>query len=272
MTTLGSDRTADPRHTTTTSVATSVALVASLALAWAWTVGQVHMMSSTTQGLAQAGRAMTFDMGTGAFVGMWAVMMGAMMVPTVGPLVVDYARSRAPLAAASARAVFTAGYLLVWAATGIAALLVLRALNGAHASASLDRAGGALLLVAGAYQFSGSKHSALRRCRAALRSPTTLSGGHGLVAEAQDGLHQGLCCLACCGPLMAVLLAVGVMNLAWMAALSGVCFAETNWRHRAAVTSVTGVALLGLGAVVLAHPQFLNALAPNPMAMGPVMH
>jgi predicted metal-binding membrane protein len=70
---------------------------------------------------------------------------------------------------------------------------------------------------------------------------------------------------------MAVLLAVGVMNLAWMAALATVCFAEKNWRHGTVVTSATGLLLLSLGAAVLLHPQFLTTLAPTHMAMGAIM-
>jgi predicted metal-binding membrane protein len=102
-----------------------------------------------------------------------------------------------------------------------------------------------------------------------LRARVTSSGG-GAVAAARAGLDQGMCCLACCGALMAVLLAVGIMNLAWMAALTAVCFAEKNSRHGGVVTTTTGLALLALGAAVLLHPQLLTTLAPSPMAMGPM--
>jgi predicted metal-binding membrane protein len=61
--------------------------------------------------------------------------------------------------------------------------------------------------------------------------------------------------------LIAVLLVVGVMNLAWMAAITLVCLGETSRRYGAAVTTSVGVALLGLGAAVLLHPPLLSALA-----------
>jgi predicted metal-binding membrane protein len=62
---------------------------------------------------------------------------------------------------------------------------------------------------------------------------------------------------------MAILLAVGVMNLGWMGAITVICFAEMNWRHGGAVSRVVGIGLLALGLAVLLHPQFLTTLAPN---------
>jgi predicted metal-binding membrane protein len=269
MTALDQDARAAARPCSLTTAATALVLVGVLAVAWSSTAGQSHAMSSMVQGLAQVGRAMTFDMSAPAFIGMWAAMMAAMMLPAVAPLVLEYGSWRAPLAATSARVVFAAGYLAVWTLTGVVALVALRAMNGGHAGPWLDRVGGTLLVVAGAYQFAPSKQHAIAAYRRMLRARVTSSGG-GAVAAARAGLDQGMCCLACCGALMAVLLAVGIMNLAWMAALTAVCFAEKNSRHGGVVTTTTGLALLALGAAVLLHPQLLTTLAPSPMAMGPM--
>ena len=272
MTTLRHEALARPRSTGPATIANYAVLVVTVGIAWSVMVGQAHTMSSMVQGLAQVGRAVTFDMSTAAFIGMWATMMTAMMLPVVAPLVLDYARWRAPVAGMTARVVFAAGYLVVWVVTGVFALVALRTMSGGHASASLDRLGGAVLLVAGAYQFAPSKRRATAAYRRLLGAPATLSPTGGPVSAAREGVQLGVCCLACCGALMAVLVAVGVMSLAWLAALTTVCFAERNWRHGSAVTSVTGFVLLSLGLAVLLHPHFLTALAPSPAAMGPMMN
>ena len=271
MTTLRHDALARPRSTAPTTIATGAVLVVAVGIAWSLMVDQARTMSSMVQGLAQVGRAMTFNMSTAAFIGMWATMMAAMMLPVVAPLVLDYARWRAPVAGTTARAAFSAGYLVVWVVTGLIALVALRTMSGAHASASLDRLGGAVVLVAGAYQFTPSKRRAIADYRRSRGAPETVSPAGGPVSAVRDGVHQGVCCLACCGALMAVLVAVGVMSLAWMAALTTVCFAEKNWRHGAAVTSMAGLVLLSLGVAVLLHPSFLTVVAPSPTAMGSMM-
>lgn len=246
------------------AIATAVAMAGVVGIAWFWLVGEAETMSSMVEGLAQVGRAMPFDMSTPAFIGMWATMMVAMMVPSVAPLVLAYSKERPSLLAASGSIVFLSGYLLIWIVTGAPALIAVRALSDiGHASAWLDRAGGAVLVVAGVYQFTHAKRAALRPYQQALRSPAKSPAGSDPVATARAGLHQGLCCVACCGALMALLLAVGVMNLVWMAAITLICFAEMNWRHGSAVTSWAGIGLLGLGLAVLLHPQFLITLAPN---------
>lgn len=255
---------ARPRPSALPAVATSVVMAALVGIAWFWLVGEAKTMSSMVAGLAQVGRAMPYDMSTPAFMGMWATMMIAMMVPSVAPLVLAYSKEHPPLVAARGRVGLLSGYLLVWIVTGVPALIAVRALSYiGHASAWLDRAGGAVLVVAGAYQFTRKKREALRVYQLALRSPATSAAGDDPVVAAREGLHQSLCCLACCGALMTVLLAVGVMNLAWMGAITVICSAEMNWRHGGPVTGLAGIGLVGLGLAVLLHPQFLTALAPN---------
>ena len=81
------------------------------AAAWGWTVRQMRGMDDGPW--TQLG---TF----GWFLAIWVVMMAAMMFPSIAPTVALYARMtkrRVPLAPAA----FTAGYLLTWAAGGVAA-------------------------------------------------------------------------------------------------------------------------------------------------------
>ena len=264
MTVLRQDAFARARPSALAPVATSVAMVALLGIAWLWTLREAKTMSSMVEGVAQVGRAMTFAMSPAAFLWMWAIMMMAMMLASVAPLVVAYSKWRPLMAGTNSRVVFAAGYLLIWIMTGVLALAALKALGEvSHSNPWLDRAGGAVLVVAGAYQFTRSKRTSLRVYRDSLHSRSTYTARGGPIAAARAGLHHGLCCLAGCWALMAVLLVVGVMNLAWMAGIAVTCFAEKNWRHETAITSFAGVGLLGLGLAVLLHPQFLTTLAPN---------
>jgi predicted metal-binding membrane protein len=106
---------------------------------------------------------------------------------------------------------------------------------------------GALLLVAGAYQFSPLKRICLARCRTPMGF---------LVGEWRDGRfggfamgwRHGLFCLGCCWALMALLFVGGVMNLAWIAALSIVVAVEKLAPRGERVATLLGLALLGAGA------------------------
>jgi predicted metal-binding membrane protein len=71
------------------------------------------------------------------------------------------------------------------------------------------------------------------------------------------GLSHGAYCLGCCWALMAVLFAVGLMNLTWMAVIAVVFLAEKNWRYGVALTKVVGVSVVVLGIAVLVHPDLL---------------
>jgi len=253
---------ARPRPSALPGVTASAAILGLGAIAWWWTVGESRAMSSMEMGLAQAGRAMTFDMSTAEFLGMWATMMVAMMLPSVAPHALAFVHGRARVAVAGSIAAFVSGYFVVWAVTGAPALVALTALSRVdHPSAWLDRAGGAMLVVAGAYELTRWKQASLRATRVALGAPSASAAQRDAVAATRAGLRQGVCCLGCCWALIAVLFAVGVMNLVWIAALAVICFAEKNWRHGTAVTTMVGVALVGLGLAVLLHPQFLVTLS-----------
>ena len=118
-------------------------VMAVAATGWWWTVHQGDAMASMALGLAQVGRAMPLSMGTAAFMGMWAAMIGAMMLPSIAPLVLGHPRARDPLAETSSRVAFLAGYLVLWVLVGVPALLALTGLSHlSHPGAWLDRAGG----------------------------------------------------------------------------------------------------------------------------------
>jgi predicted metal-binding membrane protein len=84
--------------------------------------------------------------------------------------------------------------------------------------------------------------------------------GGGARAAFQAGVSHGLYCLGCCWALMAVLVIVGLMNLAWMAVIAVVFLLEKNWRHGVAVSKVAGLAVLALGIAVAVFPDLLGWL------------
>ena len=242
-------------------------LFALAALAWWWTVDQMRGMD--------AGPGT--HLGTlGWFLGIWVVMMAAMMFPSVAPTVALYARmtrQRSPVAPL----VFTSGYLLTWAAAGLIAFGIYAAAGRLAGDVlSWDRAGrwvaGATLVVAAAYQLTPLKTVCLRHCR----SPLGFLLGHwrdGLSGALSMGVRHGAWCLGCCWALMASLFALGVMSIVWMAFVAGLIAAEKTLPWGRAVTYGTAVILLALGVLLVAVPDAVPGLtiphkAPMPEMPG----
>lgn len=201
---------------------------------------------------------------SGWFVALWTVMMAAMMIPSVTPTVALYAqmtRTRAPYAPLA----FTAGYLLVWVAAGVVAL-VLAAGAGVLGGDALewDRAGRPLtvltLLVAAAYELTPLKEVCLGKCR----SPLGFLLGtwrDGWCGGLRMGSKHGAWCLGCCWALMAALFALGVMSVLWMGLVAGLIALEKTLPWRRTATYSTVACLVGLAVLALAAPDALSVLA-----------
>jgi len=241
-----------------TAVRARLALVALLfgaaALGWAWTAREMHGMDNgpwTDLG------------GFGWFVGVWVVMMAAMMFPSVAPTVALYSRMTKQRSPVSPFA-FVAGYLLTWAVAGLAAYGIATAvirLGGDPLSWS--NAGrpiaGATLLVAALYELTPLKDVCLGKCRSPL-GVLLGSWRDGLGGAVRMGAKNGGWCVGCCWSLMASLFALGVMSLSWMAVVAGLIAIEKTLPWRRIVTYGTAAVLLALGILVLAAPQALPAL------------
>jgi predicted metal-binding membrane protein len=211
----------------------------------------------------------------GWFLGVWVVMMAAMMFPSVSPTIALYAsmsKSRTLPAA------FTAGYLATWAAAGVGALLIALAVRGAARDAlAWDNSGqtiaGVTLLVAAGYELTPLKDVCLGKCRSPLG---TLLGSWraGWSGAFRMGLGNGAWCVGCCWALMASLFALGVMSVTWMAVVAGLIAIEKMLPWRRAATYGTTIVLVVLGVTVLIAPHVLPGLDvpdPNPMpSMSPV--
>jgi predicted metal-binding membrane protein len=245
-----------PRPAATAIVA---ALLVCAVAAWLLTLQQSSMTG-------MGGIAM---LGAGLFLITWVVMMVAMMFPTIAPMVLTHAsivRSRGE--GALPTMAFVLGYLVIWAAVGLVPLAVIQLLGSSMASpvsAWLPRLGGAVLVIAGLYQFTPLKNVCLSACRSPLGFMLTHDFGGGAPAAARAGISHGLYCIGCCWALMAVLAVVGLMNLAWMAVIAAVFFLEKNWRYGVLLSRVSGAACVIIGVAVMVRPDFLQPLV-GPMA------
>jgi predicted metal-binding membrane protein len=211
--------------------------------------------------------------GLGWFIGVWVVMMAAMMLPSVAPTVALYSRmtrSRQPLAPL----VFTAGYLLTWTAAGLLAF-GLSDLGGVVLGHDLswDRAGrwlaGGVLIVAALYELTPLKDVCLGKCRSPLGFLLGSWRG-GLGGALRMGSRHGAWCVGCCWALMAVLFALGVMSIAWMAFVAALIAAEKMLPWRRTTTFGTAAILVLLGVALLAVPDAIPGLTipgAGPMMM-----
>jgi predicted metal-binding membrane protein len=182
----------------------------------------------------------------------WVVMVAAMMLPSTVPLLRlfvaasdDQPRRGAVLGA------FVGGYIAIWTTFGWLALLFDTAVHeSVHAVPWLDArpavVTGAVLMLAGAFQFSSLKDKCLTACR----HPATYLLAHyrrGLAAAWRLGKGHGLFCLGCCWALMLVAFATGMTDLRLMAGFTALMAYEKVGRHGVAAAHLAGVALFALG-------------------------
>jgi predicted metal-binding membrane protein len=205
-----------------------VALLPVGALAAAAWVVAVHRMD------------MGMDMGAatelgalGPFLATWAAMMAAMMLPGAVPAIAARAR-----AGAGAALRFAVAYVALWAAAG----LVVHALYRPHGTL----AAGLVTIAAGLYELTPLKRRSRRRCQAATRS----------------GLAYGGWCIGASAGLMAVLLALAPMSIAWMAVVAAVVLAQKLLAPAAAVDVPLALAIVALGVLAVAAPAAVPGLAP----------
>jgi predicted metal-binding membrane protein len=231
-----------------------IALFALAAVGWWWTVRQMRGMDEGPW----------TGLGTlGWFLGIWVVMMAAMMFPSVAPTVALFSRmtkQRSPLAPL----LFAAGYLVTWAGAGLVAFTLVAIVGRISGDAlAWDRAGrwvaGVTLLVAAGYELSPLKNVCLGKCRSPLGF---LLGAwrNGRWGALRMGAKHGAWCVGCCWALMASLFALGVMSVAWMAFVAGLIAVEKTLPWRRVATCGTAVLLLTLGVLLLAAPDVIPAL------------
>jgi predicted metal-binding membrane protein len=232
-----------------------VALLFVLAgIGWWWTVDRMRGMDNGPW----------TDLGTlGWFLGVWVVMMAAMMFPSVSPTVALYSRMTKARSGISPL-FFALGYLVTWTAVGALAFAV--AFAGGRVAGdvlSWERAGrwvaAATLIIAAAYELTPLKDVCLGKCR----SPLGLLLGSwrdGWSGALRMGSKNGAWCVGCCWALMASFFALGIMSVVWMAIVAGLIAIEKTLPWRRVATYGTAGVLLVLGVLLLAAPDAVPGL------------
>jgi predicted metal-binding membrane protein len=185
---------------------------------------------------------------------MWAVMMVAMMMPSVAPLILMFARANRQKGASrvvGSAGILLLGYLLVWMGFSVLAALVQWRLHTAALLSPMmvstnSALGGLLLVAAGVFQFTPLKRACLVRCRSPL-SFLMSDWREGQWGTLVMGLKHGAYCVGCCWMLMALLFVAGVMNLFWVAAIAVLVLVEKTAPRGDLIGRFAGAALIVAG-------------------------
>lgn len=191
-----------------------------------------------------------------SFLGMWVVMMVAMMLPSLAPALWRYDRAvngMGGLRAGVPAAVAGAGYFVVWSLLGMAvfplgATLAAVAMRWPAAARAVPIASGVVVLLAGALQFSSWKARHLACCREASRRGSPRAGAG---AAWRYGLRLGKDCVCSCAGLTAILLVLGIADLRAMAAVGAAITLERLAPSRVRVARVIGFVVVGVGLLLI---------------------
>lgn len=234
------------------------ALVGLAAFAWVVTIRQAAGM-----GIGPGALGLALPL----FLGMWVTMMAAMMFPSVAPIAILWSRTIVARSSGAERASriaqFVAGYLLAWVGYGLLAfgalLLTARLVDASPGTAKW--LGISIFTAAGLYQLTPMKDACLRHCRSPMMALLHYGNYKGRLRDLRVGTHHGLYCVGCCWGLMIVLVAVGVMNVAAMAALAAVILLEKLWSRGRTLSRLVGVAFIVIAVLAVFFPeQLLPAL------------
>jgi predicted metal-binding membrane protein len=211
------------------------------------------------------------DPGTlGFWITAWVVMMGAMMFPSIAPMVLMYARiqegkrSKGQSAPVGATAAFVAGYLLTWSFAGLAGFAILSL--GHELSPGFlawDAAGpyvaGAVIFAAAIYQLTPLKDVCLSKCRDPFTFVLT-AWKPGRIGALRMGIEHGGWCVGCCWALMAALIALGVMSVGWMVFIAALIAVEKLLPWKWVANRSIAILLAVLGLAVAFAPEHVPGL------------
>ena len=204
----------------------------------------------------------TWTGATVSFLGMWTVMMVAMMLPSLVLMLLHY-RQAVDTSSGRRRNQLTAlvgiGYFVVWSMLGLLAFppscaLAAVAMRLPLVSHAVPVATGLVIVIAGVLQFTAWKARHLACCRKSPACGLTLPAD--ACAAWRYGLRLGLHCCYCCAGLTMVLLAIGVMDLRAMAVVAAVITLERLAPSAEHVARVLGGVLIGAGACVVVAAGF----------------
>jgi len=218
------------RSAVITSASTAAALTATLGVAAASWVVAVRLMNGMGMGTETRLGSFAF------FVAVWAAMMAAMMLPGAAPAVLRRAHTTSRVRAVP---LFVGSYLAVWILVGVAVYALYRP----HGSL----AAGAVVIAAGAYEITPCKQRFRARCRESVGS----------------GFEYGLYCVGSSIGLMLVLVALSVMSVTWMLAITVPVLAQKLLPANTAIDVPLALAIVALGVlIIVAHSSVPGFTAP----------
>lgn len=192
----------------------------------------------------------TMGLSVWSFAGMWALMMAAMMLPSVAPLAVLYSRTFRRWRTVRL-VVFTLSYLAAWTVSALPAWLVLRAVDTQVVTTFRGTVVASLVFAAvGTWQLSPLKERCLRHCRSPLAQLLHYGSFTGRLRDVRVAWHHASYCVGCCWGLMALFVVTGAMHVGAMVALTAIVAAEKLLPRGRELGLATGVAAL-LAAVVV---------------------
>ena len=230
------------------------------AAAWALLLRQAR---ATDPGMAMRP---TMGMGAPLFLAVWVAMMVGVMFPTAAPMILVFARVHARKRARQQPFVptwvFVGAYLAVWTLLGLVAYAA-----AAAAERLADRSpwllghaaqvGVVILVAAGLYQLTPLKYRCLSQCRSPLAFVLT-SWREGYGGAFRMGVEHGVYCAGCCWLLFVLLFPLGMLNIAALAAITALIFAEKSLPVGRQVSRAAAAALIIYGLVVLLLPAALQ--------------
>jgi predicted metal-binding membrane protein len=231
----------------TISWSESMVAMGGMAMPGGWTMSMAWMRMP---GQSWPGAAATF-------LGMWIVMMVAMMLPSLVPMLARYRQAVARTGATrfgSLTLIVGVGYFLVWALIGLATFPLGVVLAGIQmrwpaVARAAPMAVAAVVLIAGALQFTAWKAHQLACCRQLPGRGGALGAGVG--AALRHGLRLGLHCSYCCAGLTAILLVIGVMDLRAMAGVTAAITLERLAPASERVARVIGSVIIAAGSLLI---------------------
>jgi predicted metal-binding membrane protein len=221
--------------------------------------------------MAMATSSPTMGLRAPLFLAIWVTMMVAMMFPTAAPMILAFNKVQADRRNRGRAFVptwlFVAGYMVVWTLAGLVAYLGALAAEEAAMRSGLSattaaRIGGAILIAAGLYQLTPLKDICLSKCRTPLGFIMT-SWRDGMLGALRMGLVHGGWCLGCCWLLFVILFPLGMMNIAAMAAITALIFAEKSMSWGRWAARFVAAVLVIYGATVIANPDALPTFPPD---------
>jgi len=199
-----------------------------------------------------------------SFLGMWIVMMAAMMLPSLTPMLWRYRQAVGKSGAARLgrlTALVGLGYFLVWTALGVAAFPLGVALAAIEmrlptVARAVPMGAGVIVLIAGVLQFSAWKAHHLACCRQAPGRDRVLRSDAGTAWR--HGLRLGLHCSYCCAGLTAILLGIGVMDWRAMAVVTAANTIERFAPRGERAARALGAVAAGAGLVMITRAAVLG--------------